>query len=526
MSTTTVSPVTVPRKSMAAPSTATVDDLVAELEKDLEESIKRKSPSSVSSDSASTIDTEKMITDADDAAKTLYPSLSEYDKDALIAISPTSHISENTGSLSAVVYGVSGKTPARLVIHSKDLCGGVSVYQSVVSLTPEVKQRVSTLFENIKSTWSAVLYDESLPYEDDYHSLQSEKGSLATLGKEGTSFGVYQLGYKENPEDLETKVRLVIVVRNYHASNKELLALIQTATIEQVYTSELYINCLKEGDRSRNMIASLIDAYLQGDSAFAALKKAIADSKSDSIRLDTLLKAPMIKPNHYNVIEKENGRYLYFDHTYDTRDFGAGVLLGMGPERGYVLIHSQMDALSRPVKWSHDKTAHLFPMGTRRKYQVSTRFSQERRDRVATWGTSVPNPKLTDVYEEFSINGFFYLSLGSFGYNFQTNTVNILKPVKVYVSTPSVFVTRLSLKQWLSFPLDKKKEVVFLPYEHPFVKNHFMPLYIEKGRRMGFNLGSFYAYENPSQAGFYFKREPLVRLIAASPDSQSLLNLK
>ena len=93
------------------------------------------------------------------------------------------------------------------------------------------------------------------------------------------------------------------------------------------------------------------------------------------------------------------------------------------------------------------------------------------------------------------------------------------------MSTPRAFVEHLTLKQWLNFKMDPKDELVFLPYDHPFVRTRFMPLYIEVGEPSGLMLKSLIVAQKSDQRGFYFSRPHLIRLIQMDPNQEEIWNL-
>ena len=364
---------------------------------------------------------------------------------------PSTHISEETGSLSGVVYDVASNVPAHMVICTADIGGGRSLYEIPLpsnSKATEVEKKMSDVLETIKKSGFDWIQDSSLPFER-VDGTKRNLSSPIVLGKSHTSFGFYSM-----PASKHADARYFIVVQAYH-EYKELQELVKIGTsIESVYSNVLYTQAIRLGRRDRDLVASILSSLVLGkqDTNLYQMTK-----EGVEVMRENLLQ-PLVDTT-YNIIVRDGsneGRYRYYDHCYFSENLESGFLVGMGARKGYAWLRLKKKSVQKTISWSHDATKGLVPMGTRRLTPLASGSSLSRRGEkvIVTWGTNVPNPKSDAIYDDFTVDSKFYKSFSALGYDFADKAISYLYPIKVYVSTPEPIVRRLTLKQWVDFPMD------------------------------------------------------------------------
>lgn len=460
-------------------------------------------------------------------AETNLQLIHKVDPQATVNLGPSSHVNEETGELVGVVYNVASNVDAKFVIKTEDIGGGRSLYEIPMEGIPlvNIEKKMSTLLETLRSNKELGIefVDESIPFEQKRKvDVERISNKIVVLGSKSTSIGFYS-----RVDAKETKYFMVI--QNYQKS-KALEDLITIGSIQTIYDSRLYTDAIEFGSLNRDLTASILLANLRGPKDVDNLK-ARMDQRGASVDNSILIKP--IATNQYNLIIKDGkvgDRYSYYDHCFFSEKLGNAMLLGAGYHHGFVYMHKKLvgtSTKSTSISFSHESSRGLMPMGMVPSTKMASGGSSPRRGEslIVTWGSNVPNPKSEGAYEEFSIDGKFYKSFANLGYDFSDKDISFLKPVKVYVSTPRAFVEHLTLKQWLNFKMDPKDELVFLPYDHPFVRTRFMPLYIEVGEPSGLMLKSLIVAQKSDQRGFYFSRPHLIRLIQMDPNQEEIWNL-
>lgn len=437
--------------------------------------------------------------------------------DPLVTIihGPSTHVGEESGELSGVVYNVASNVPARLVIKTADIGGGRSMYELAadkLAAISDVEKKMGDLLENFRKNFKDLVVDTSIPFEQQGGSLSN----LIVLGAKSVSVGFYSLR-KRRPSDSS---RHYIIIQSYYPS-AELQKLVSQDSIEKVYESSLYTDAIRMASLQRDQLATILFDQLLGKAVSEqSIRKVLANTKDSSAEGASSLLRPVLE-NTYNIIVRDEtiDRLRYYDHCFFSEHLEKGMLLGLGPRKGFAHLHINSDVSSQQVfAWQKKKQGGIVPTGMLPLYSMSAGHSTSRRGEklIVTWGTNVPNPRSESVYEDFSVDGKFYKSFEALGYDFSDKAVSFLDPIKVYVSTPTSLARHLTLGQWLNFPMDPERKMIFLPYEHPFVRSHLMSLYIDYGHPNGLTLKQLIVAEKSDQQGIYFNLPELVRMIRFS----------
>lgn len=473
---------------------------------------------------------------------------------SILETGANSHQSSKTGKVTGFKVIVPSETIADLVIQSDDFPAARALYILDVeeSQIAEYKRRVCEALENLKD--DKRVYDPSICFDAHYHATRP-KEAIIILGELGTSIGLYW--FKKEVSEMTSRVVLALViqssycspqlrafVRSIHSNVDESPSSIingdgnlidfssggggarasqyfentlsQVCGVKQVYSSEVYQESLQRGFHYRNLLAGLLHQVGMG----------INDKEVKPLEPHVV--------NPYNVIDLDSSSdsCIFYDHAFPQTSVDNGVILGHGPANGFWWLHSKEKDVQFTLKPSKLTT---FPMGTRRVATVESGVSHARRGEIVCWGTIGPNPYCDrSLFEELSFSGEFYKKLGDAGLEFATTEVTQLKPLKVYVSTPPQLSPHrhysrkhTPLRQWLKYPTDPKEQTMFIPRDHPFLLEKFMPLYNEMTDTVDIKLAQLLLAEDlngTSYQGVFLNKQNLLALLRVAPHYKELLD--
>lgn len=381
------------------------------------------------------------------------------------AIIPMSnaHISRADGMLKGAVYVTDGSTPAHVLMATKDLCGGVSVYR-----ISDVSTGGARIDDFLRSKIATV--GDAPGWCDASLNLDNLMFQGPSFGDINCSWGVFKS--ITNQETLDEVWH--IVVRSYHAqSSRALYAMIHdnpSMTLKDVYESKDYLLCLANSDISRNATAAVIAKHLGVKLEEPFGMEMIGGSKA-------VVAVPM-ETNRYNFIQRItnfNGMlvYAYYFGCYGFAEpRSKAIIYGMDRSKGYEILHygSKVPATFGTVEYGYG-----FPMGA--PPEPIGNAVQRKIGELTRWGSSmVYHPKAIDgihqdAYHRSSHGAMVFKSLGI------TQDMRSLRLVRkgLYISSPDPrSMTIQEIIEW-SGP---NVTTVAIPKEHEFIQSSLLHGYM------------------------------------------------
>ncbi len=364
---------------------------------------------------------------------------------------------------------VKGEMLAKKVIRPQDLCGGVSSY--VIEDIKCDSNRVSQIFQQCVSKLDSMDFSVNRSNECFKHVSNNLKPMFDLhLGRENCSIGLYQMLSTEGS-------KYCIVIRSYDTiQSKKLFDWIHqsSCTVRDVFNSVWYKNALKQSSFQRNAIVY----YVSELCGFKMLSVGMEKMGTKDVNICT----PCCS-NNFNVINpyqiyNDRSSYIFYDHSFDTRDAKKGILLGLGRQRGYTFMTGSSNVNDK--SWENSETHHVFPMGyprtLNRSHASNNNVGPPKQSIVSYGGPVRANWKsIPELYPDCTSDPKWIESLRVFGCKITTEDIRY-HPLHCRISAQNP--TGIPIREAVQMHDELKKNYIVYPIDTDFCRNKLVNSYV------------------------------------------------